>query len=63
MIDLTDEELEMLRRLVYDRVHWLEDTPNWAKATDHYIRRRLSAAKRLAAKIGEPNYAIDPYDE
>lgn len=62
VLDVTDNELEHLRRLVHDELRQLDDLPKWALITGNGIlkkKRPLVAA--LAEKLGEPDYTKEIY--
>lgn len=55
----TDNELEMLRRLVHSEQLNLNDLGKWAQIVNPMITAKLPLINQLAEKLGEPDYTKD----
>lgn len=63
-MNLSDNEIELLRRLVADRVVYLQELTGWAKLTGMAQQmEKLPLLKQLADKLGEPDYTKQIYGE
>lgn len=54
--ELTDEEQEMLRRIVKAEQENLRDLPNWSKIVNPFVAAKLPLVNSLVEKLGEPDY-------
>lgn len=62
VLDLTDNELELLRRLVHSEQLNLNDLGKWAQIVNPMITAKLPLLNQLAEKLGEPDYTKEIYD-
>lgn len=57
----TDNEIELLRRLVHSEQLNLNDLGKWAQIVNPMIAAKLPLINQLAEKLGEPDYMKEIY--